>query len=240
MFENGSWEWSILFLCLVYSLLQEISFIVGSRTRFISMPSFFHSVHLTITKLLSSSFHVTFLSSSLNLSPSSWWQKVLFAVNTFLISCPATLRCERKGIKICIIPERNRAVTPWTQGRGEQLLAWRAVNWQHLLWQIICSPTSHSASHVGREAWRKRKGLRCKRQAESDGVNGHGGGMMEDENGNGATWDGEKWEQEIERVIHLAGGGVKISKVENEAGRWREMVQIGETRWDGERGGGVR
>lgn len=54
---------------------------------------------------------------------------------------------------------------------------------------------------------------------------------MEDENGNGATWDGEKWEQEIERVIHLAGGGVKISKVENEAGRWREMVQIGETRW---------
>lgn len=54
---------------------------------------------------------------------------------------------------------------------------------------------------------------------------------MEDENGNGATWDGEKREQEIERVIHLAGGGVKISKVENEAGRWREMVQIGETRW---------
>lgn len=49
--------------------------------------------------------------------------KLLLAVNTFLISSPANLRCERKGIKICIILERNRAVTLWTQGWGEQLLA---------------------------------------------------------------------------------------------------------------------
>ena len=46
-----------------------------------------------------------------------------------------------RGIKICIIPEQNRAAAPWTQGRGEQLLAWRAVDWQHLLWEnVLLSP----------------------------------------------------------------------------------------------------
>lgn len=49
---------------------------------------------------------------------------------------------------------------------------------------------------------------------------------MEGENGNGANWDGEKFE----RAIHLAGGGVEISKVKDGAGRWREMVHIGKKR----------
>lgn len=64
-----------------------------------------------------------------------------------------------------------------------------------------------------------------------------GRGEVESENGNRANWNGEKCEQEIERVIHLAGGGVEISKVEDVAGRWREMVQIGK-RWSREREGG--
>ncbi len=73
-----------------------------------------------------------------------------------------------RGIKICIILERNRAVTPWTQGRGEQLLAWRAVNWQHLLWEIICSPTSLSTCHVGREGEGEKEGGR-RRQVQKTG-----------------------------------------------------------------------
>lgn len=64
---------------------------------------------------------------------------------------------------------------------------------------------------------------------------------MEGENGNGANWDGEKCEQEIERVIHLAGGGGEIREVE-EMGQ--EMERNGsdrkeEVRWrERERGGG--
>lgn len=56
------------------------------------------------------------------------------------------------------------------------------------------------------------------------------GREMEGENGNGANWNGEKCKQEIERDIHLAEGGWEISKVEDGAGRWREMVQIGKRR----------
>lgn len=53
---------------------------------------------------------------------------------------------------------------------------------------------------------------------------------MENESGNGANWYEEKRKEEIERVIHLAGGSGEISKVEDGAGRWREMVQIGKRR----------
>lgn len=159
---------------------------VSYKTPHIPMSSSFYSVHLARTKLLSSSFHAF----PCPILPPLGGKKVLFAVNTFLISCPATLRCERKGIKICIIPERNRAVTPWTQGRGEQLLAWRAVSWQHLLWQILWSPTSYSAHHVGKEwggeARVERKGLRCKRHAESDG---------------GMDTLGEWWEMKMRRNV---------------------------------------
>lgn len=50
----------------------------------------------------------------------------------------------------------------------------------------------------------------------------------------------EKCGQEIERMIHLAAGGGKISKVENGAGRWREMGKIGKRRRDGGVKGEVR
>jgi len=56
---------------------------------------------------------------------------------------------------------------------------------------------------------------RCKRQAESDRALEWCAGEIEGDNGNGANWDGEKCERDIERVIHLAGGCVEISKVEN-------------------------
>lgn len=47
---------------------------------------------------------------------------------------------------------------------------------------------------------------------------------MEGGNENGKNWDGEKCEQEIERVNHLAGGSGEISKV----GGWRwEMERHG-------------
>lgn len=83
-------------------------------------------------------------------------------INTeHLISCPATLRCERKGIRICIILERSRAVTLWTQG-GHRSCSYpaEAVNWQHLLCENICSPAGLHDPYG--------EGARCKSQGKSD------------------------------------------------------------------------
>lgn len=53
---------------------------------------------------------------------------------------------------------------------------------------------------------------------------------MENGHGNGAIWEEERWEEEIEQVIHSAGGGREISKVEEWSGRWRGVFQIGKRR----------
>lgn len=53
---------------------------------------------------------------------------------------------------------------------------------------------------------------------------------MQNESGDGAGWCGEKQKGETEWVIHAAGGGEEISKVEDGAVRWREIVQIGKRR----------
>lgn len=148
--------------------------------------------------------------------------KLLFAVNTFLISCPATLRCEREEIRICIIQEQNRTMTSWTQGQGEELLVWRAVSWQHLLLEMIRSPASPFLVFEGEGCKGERK------EVKEAGV------RKEPDKGMGETWrvktGAEQREQGTQRMIHSTCK--EISKVGE---RWRAMVQIGERRWDGER-----